>query len=461
MAKGVQFNKGILDIKPTNVTWKIPTSEVHCVSINELDYLRETENFAAPLSNIEHIDEQLQFSWTLPEGYKPIESVSKDSAWYKLKTAKNFLEIAKLFKESKDLKTVFESINFYVDKYYNVKVLFYTHSLHLPHQSNENEDLQRIKKILAGLFTSVNDKKLDTYNLKDSSGKEKKSSFIEKIFQSDSIEELIQVIDIEYNHYLALQDQRQAIQDTNKRKKQNKSLMVFSGLIVVILVAWYFTNGTDDSEIRELEAEATEKQEELEEVNKSYENQLASYDAYFDGDYENALKAAENVNDNPNGLNEVFYIELLVRNGKINEAVEQFPERVNYTAEKFAQLGEKEAVLEMDLDNPYFKFEQALLKEDEKDEELAGIIPELKNPTVRQKQLIFEFYLRTDRAEALAYAQDHKNISWEIKVLESQKKSLEKKVEKLDKKDDKKEIKKVEKEIKEVSKDIESLKEKL
>ncbi len=454
MGKGVPFNKGFIDIKQANVTWKIPTSEVHCVSTNELEYLYEPKHFAVPLESIDYIDEHIQFTWTLPEGYKPIASVNKESTWYKLKTAKGFLEVAKLFKESKDLRTVYESRNFYVDQHFNVKVLFYTHSLHLPHQPTEGDNLNSIKKILTGLFTSINEKKLNTYNAKESAEPDEKNGLIEKILQSDSMEELKQVIDVEYDHYLSLQDQRQMNLDTKKRKKQNKSLIILSGLVVVILAAWFFTSGAGGSKSEDDQLKA----EELEEANKNYENQLASYDAYFNGDFEKALETAGQVSDDPDDFNELFYMELFVRNNKIDEAIEQFPDSDNLVAEQITKFADKDAVLELEADNPYLKFEQALLKEDDK--ALADIIPELNKPTDRQKELIFAFYLRTDRAKALVYAKDSQNTGWEIKALESQKKALADKVKKMDKKDDKDKIKKTEEDIKKVTKEIESLNEK-
>lgn len=461
MAKGVQFNKGTLESTRSDVTWKIPTSEVHCVSVNELDYLRETKHFAAPLSSIERIDDQLQFTWTLPEGYQPIESVNTQSTWYKLKTAKYFLEIAKYFEENENLKTVYDMKNFFVDQHYNVKVIFYSNPIHLPYQSNKNDNLESIKKILARILTSINEKKLDAVDTKETERKDKRSVLIKSIMQSDSIDDLIHLVDVEYDHYLSLQDQRQMVEDTKRRKKQNRSLLMFSGIVVAMLCVWYFNSGIGDktNEISELEAEAKTKQEALEEENEKYQSQLASYDAYFNGEIDKAFEAASEIEDNPTGLNKVFYSEVLVRNGEIDEALEQFPEMTNLIAEQVVRFKEKELVLEIESDDPYFKFEQALLKEE--DEEVAEIIPELKSPTERQKQLIFDFYLRTNRDEALTYAKENDNITWEVKVLETQKKSLENKVEKLDKDDDKDEIKKVEKEIGEVSKELESLNEKL
>lgn len=461
MAKGVQFNKGILESTRTSATWKIPTSEVHCVSINELGYLREARHFAAPLKDIEHIDNQLQFTWDLPEGYKTIESVSKESTWYKLKTAKNFLEVAKFFEENTDLKTVYKIKNFYVDKFYNVKVLFYTNPIHLPHQTNNHDNLDRIKKILVRILTNISEKKLDTYEEKDVKSKDDistRTSIINKIFQAKTIEQLIQMVDVEYDHFLSLQDQRQMNDDVKQRKKQNKSLIVFSGIIVAALCVWYFnSNSGEDGRINELEAEAKSTQEEFEEMSDKYESQLDSYDAYFDGDIEKALEVANGIDDNSTELNSSFYTEILVRNGEIKEALERFPDKAHLIAEHTVRYKEKDDVLEMEFDEPYFKFEQAVLKED--DEAIADIIPDLKSPTDRQKELIFNYYLRTDTDEALTYAETNKNVAWEIKVLESKKKSLEAKKDKLDKDDDKDEIKEVKDDIEEVSRKIESLSE--
>lgn len=452
MAKGIHFNKGILDIKQKSVVWELPVSEVHCVSINELSYLKDSSSFAVPLSHIEHIDKQLKFTWSLPEGYEPITSVKNESTWYKLKTAKDFLAVAKFFEESKDLETVYNTKNFYVDKHYNIKVLFYTNPLHLPYESSETDNIQSIKKILANLFTSINEKKLDTYDKKNTTENEKgkKSGFVNQILASNSINELIQLVDIEYDHYLSLQDERQNSHVNQQRKKQNKSLLVFSGLIVLIIAGWYFTNNIKDDTMT-VDAEAQNKQEKLEDINENYENQLASYDAYFAGDIGQALDEAEKVDKD---LNDAYYIELLIRNDKATEAMEQFPNKKSIIAEKIALFEKKSKVLDLELDNKYLEFEKALLQEENK--KITKIIPDLKEPTTRQKELIFKHYLKTDTNKALDYAETNKDVGSDIRTWDKKKESLEKKEKKLDGKDEKE---RVSKKIKKVTKRIKSLKE--
>src|SRR5690625_4225434 len=162
MSKKIEFNKGLLTKEKQDVTWELPTSEVHCVSHGELNYLKDNIKYAIPLDKLDQREKFLYLSWKIPENYKSISSVFDESDWYKLKTAKSLLEVAKFFKEHDDLTTVFEVENLYIDKHHNVEVVYYANKLHLPRKYDSNSDLLRdIKVIIALLLTSENEKKIN------------------------------------------------------------------------------------------------------------------------------------------------------------------------------------------------------------------------------------------------------------------------------------------------------------
>src|SRR5699024_11000534 len=213
MSKKIQFNKGLLTKEKQDITWELPTSEVHCVSHGELNYLKENIKYAIPLDRLDQKEKYLYLSWKIPEGYQPISSVFYKSDWYKLKTAKSLLEVAKFFKKHDDLTTVFEVENLYIDKHHNVKVVYYANKLHLPRKYDSNSELLRdIKGIIALLLTSENEKKVNIMlsENNDKENKEESQGVLGKIILADSLQELKQVVDIEYDHFLAQQDENQA-----------------------------------------------------------------------------------------------------------------------------------------------------------------------------------------------------------------------------------------------------------
>src|SRR5699024_215585 len=162
MSKKIEFNKGLLTKEKQDVTWELPTSEVHCVSHGELNYLKDNIKYAIPLDKLDQKEKYLYLSWKIPENYKSISSVFDESDWYKLKTAKKLLEVAKFFNDRNDLTTVFDVENLYVNEYHNVVVVFYANKLQLPKKyDNHSNLLWDIKKIIALLLTSENEKKIN------------------------------------------------------------------------------------------------------------------------------------------------------------------------------------------------------------------------------------------------------------------------------------------------------------
>src|SRR5699024_6958304 len=172
------------------------------------------------------------------------------------------------------------------------------------------------------------------------------------------------------------------------------------------------------------------------------QQQVESYEAYFNDDFDKSMKVAKEINKSSNDLNESFYIELLIRNGEVHEAIEQYSEQTPFILDRITELEMRKTIQDYESDDLYVQFEQAIMAEEE--QKLKKIIPELENPTERQKQLIFEYYLANSIDEAIEYAEYQKNPEWQVKALESKVKSL-------DKKKDKKEISKIKKKIKELS----------
>lgn len=440
MSKKIEFNKGLLTKEKQDVTWELPTSEVHCVSHGELNYLKDNIKYAIPLDKLDQKEKHLYLSWKIPENYKSISSVFDESDWYKLKTAKNLLEVVKFFNERNDLTTVFDVENLYVDEYHNVVVVFYANKLHLPKKYDSHSDLLwDIKKIIALLLTSENEKKINAM-LSKNNDKEESQGIIGKIILATNLQELEQVVDIEYDHILARQDEFQANQDLKMRRQKR---VLFSGglvflMLTVVLFFFVFNKNDDGPKIEELEA-SLEKEEQ---TSHDYQQRVESYEAYFNDDLDKSMKVAKEINKSSDDLNEPFYIELLVQNGEVHEAIEQYPEQTPFILDRITELEMRKTIQDYESDDPYVQFEQAIMAEDT--DKLKEIIPELENPTDRQKQLIFEYYLENNIDEAIEYAEQQKNNEWQVTALEG-------KVESLDKKKDKEEISEIEKKIEELS----------
>jgi len=440
MSKKIEFNKGLLTKEKQDVTWELPTSEVHCVSHGELNYLKDNIKYAIPLNKLDQKEKYLYLLWKIPESYKSISSVFDESDWYKLKTAQSLLEVAKFFKNHDDLTTIFDVENLYIDKYHNVKVVYYANKLHLPKKYDSHSDLLwDIKKIIALLLTSENEKKINAM-LSKNNDKEESQGVIGKIILATNLQELKQVVDIEYDHFLARQDEFQANQDLKMRRQKR---VLFSGGLVFLMLAmvlffFVFNKNDDGPKIEELE-ETLEKEEQ---ISHDYQQQVESYEAYFNGDLDKSMRVAKDIKKSSDELNEPFYIELLVQNGEVHEAIEQYPEETPFILDRITELEMRKTIQDYESDDPYVQFEQAIMAEDT--DKLKKIIPELENPTDRQKRLIFEYYLGNSIDEAIEYSEQQKNTEWQVKALES-------KVESLDKKKDKKEISKIEKEIEELS----------
>lgn len=461
MSKSIHFNNGTLSTTKNQATWILPDSQVRCVSLGELDYLKKEQDFAVPLINIEHKNKDIHFTWKLSEGLKPISSVYDEREWFKLKTAKSFVEIVNVFEKSKNLQPVYDPVNFYVDENHRVKVLFYTNPVHLPCRGEDENNFLQIKKILASLFTSIPQKDLEKVSGQDIIQKtsKEKQEFISALMETMTLEDAKKVIDDEYNRYLSVQDEHEKIIQKNTKTKHKTLLFVFVGLVAILslsYIAYSYINNLQ-AEVEELESLTQKQEEELEHINTAYKTHLTLYEAYYEGEMETALQIAQKLKEDSNTLDNAFYIELLIRNGQGQKAVDQHPKEINAVLNSLIELDRQEEILELDADDPYLKFEQGIIQAD--DETLISIIPEIKKPTERQKQLVFEVYLRNDLDQAYEYAEQNDNSKWKIQVLEGKVKHLKNKVSKLDKKDDAKEIKTLNAEIKVLTKEINELKE--
>src|SRR5699024_12554314 len=136
------------------------------------------------------------------------------------------------------------------------------------------------------------------------------------------------------------------------------------------------------------------------------------------------MKVAKEINKSSDDLNEPFYIELLVQNGEVHEAIEQYPEQTPFILDRITELEMRKTIQDYESDDPYVQFEQAIMAEDT--DKLKEIIPELENPTDRQKQLIFEYYLENNIDEATEYAEQQKNNESQVTALEGTLESLDK-----------------------------------
>src|SRR5699024_11512794 len=117
-------------------------------------------------------------------------------------------------------------------------------------------------------------------------------------------------------------DEFQANQDL-KMRRQNRVL--FSGGLVFLMLAmvlffFVFNKNDDGPKIEELE-ETLEKEEQ---ISHDYQQQVESYEAYFNGDLDKSMKVAKEINKSSDELNEPVYIELLVHNGEVHGAIEQY-----------------------------------------------------------------------------------------------------------------------------------------
>src|SRR5699024_10912875 len=252
---------------------------------------------------------------------------------------------------------------------------------------NHSELLLYIKNIIVKLQTTENEKKINAM-LSKNNDKEESQGVIGKIILATKLQELKQVVDIEYDHFLARQDEFQANQDLKMRRQKR---VLFSGglvflMLTVVLFFFVFNKNDDSPKIEELE-EALEKEEQ---TSHDYQQHVESYEAYFNDDMDKSMKVAKEINKSSDDLNEPFYIELLVQNGEVHEAIEQYPEQTPFILDRITELEMRKTIQDYESDDPYVQFEQAIMAEDT--DELKEIIPELENPTDRQKQLIFEYY---------------------------------------------------------------------
>lgn len=461
MSKSIHFNNGTLSTTKNQATWILPDSQVRCVSLGELDYLKKERDFAVPLISIEHKNKNIHFTWKVSEGLKPISSVSEEREWFKLKTAKSFVEIVYNFEESENLQLVYEPVNFFIDENHRVKVLFYTNPVHLPCQGEDENNFLQIKKILGSLFTSIPKKDLEKVSAQDivqKTSKEKRE-FVSVLMETETLDDAKKVIDDEYNRYLSMQDEHEKVMQKNTKTKQKTLLFLFVGLVVALSSGYMVYSKVNNlqAEVEDLESFIESQEEELDHVNTAYETHLTVYEAYYAGEMEMALQTAQKLKKDSNALDNALYIELLIRNGQAQEVIDQQLEEVNAILNSLIGLGLQEEIMELSADDPYLKFEQAIINAN--DEALISIIPEITKPTERQQQLIFEVYLRNDLDQAYEYADQHDNSAGKVQVLETKVKQLKNKISKLDEKDDAKEIKPLEAEVKVLTEEIKELKE--
>lgn len=461
MSKSIHFNNGTLSTTKNHATWVLPGSQVRCVSLGELDYLKKELDFAVPLINIEHKNKNIYFTWELSEGLKPISSVYDKREWFKLKTAKSLVEVVNIFEKSESLKSIYDPVNFYVDENHNVKVLFYTNPIHLPCQEEDGNNFLQIKKILGSLFVPISKKNLEEVSEQDIVRKTSKENqeFVSDLMETMTLEDTKKIIDDEYNRYLSVQDDHEKVMQKNTKTKQKTLLFVLVGLVAALSL-WYITYSNANNlqaEVEDLESLAQSQEEELEHINTAYKTHLTVYEAYHAGEMDLALQNAQQLKNDSNVLDDELYIELLIRNGMAQEAIDQEPKEINIILNSLIELDRQEEIMELDADDPYLKFEQAIINED--DEALISIIPEIQEPTERQQQLIFEIYFRNDRDQAYAYAEQTDNNAGKVQVLETKVKHLKNKIGKLDKKDDAKKIKPLEAEVKALTEEIKELKE--
>jgi len=437
MTKTIQFNKGTMDVEKAKIIWRVPTNDIQCISINELHYLKENNHFSIPVDDIELNDDQLVFSWNIPEAYKPITSVQKEDKWFQLKVAKGLLANLLYFENHLELFTVYDQANFYVDEDYHVRVLLFTKAIHLPHHINSEDYLTVIKQMVLQLFSK------DAVN----------NDFVEQIEQATGIDELTDIIEEHYNNFLVNIDQerlanRKAIQKT----KRIYSLVAILSIVAIGLITYFLTN--DEDKLTELMANNAELEQKVEGY-ENYVTYVTSFDAYFSGDVEEALKIANSIEENVT-INDQYYMNLLIDNGEIEQALNKFPKEAHTISESFVLNAETDEILNLQTDNPYIKFEQAMFM-DEK-EIIDDIIPQLDQLTDRQKGVIYEHYKDRNIDQAIKFSKEHKNLNWLIDSLETKQKQLEKEVKKLNKNKNKKKRKQLNDELAEISEQLESLK---
>lgn len=436
MTKTIQFNKGTMSVEKDKIIWQIPTKDIQCISINELHYLNEINPFSIPVNDIELNDEQLVFSWNIQDTYKPITSVQKEDKWFQLKTAKSLLANLLYVENHHELFTVYDQANFYVDENYHVKMLLFTKAIHLPHHKSSQDYLTVIKQIVLQLFS------------KDAANDE----FVEQIEQATGLVELENIIEEHYNNFLVnIDKERLANRKAIQKTKRTYLLVAILSIVAVGLITYFLTNNAEEL------AELMENNEVLEQKVGEYENYVTyvtSYDAYFSGDVEKALKIANNIEANVT-INDQYYMNLLIDNGEIEQALNQFPKEAHRISEAFVLNAETDEILSFQTDNPYIKFEQAVFM-DEK-EIIDDIIPQLDQLTDRQKEVIYEHYKNNNIDQAIQFAKEHKNLNWLVDSLETKKGQLEKEVKKLSKEKNKKKRKQLNDEIKEITKQLESL----
>src|SRR5690625_3977143 len=355
MAETIQFNKGTMNVEKTSVKWEIPTNDIHCISTNELHYLKEQNHFSIPVNHIELDDNQLVFFWDIPETYRPMMALQKEDIWFQLKAAKSLLETIIYFEEDDDLFTVYDQANFYIDENCHVKILFFTKAIHLPYHQSALDHIETIRQILVQMFSKsrVNKK------------------FIEQIKQSNEIEKLKQIVDDQYYLFLKnLDEEREKSLKRLKKTRRNFSV-IFTILIIAVALTTYFL-ADDHEEVAELDEHNTE----LESKVSIYEDYVTSYNAYFSGNADKALKIANKLEKNDADdmtLNEQYYLSLLIDNGEIEQALEQYPNEAHEISEEFVLNSESDKILGLQTDNPYIKFEQAVFMDEE--EIVDEIIP--------------------------------------------------------------------------------------
>ena len=233
--------------------------------------------------------------------------------------------------------------------------------------------------------------------------------FVSDLMETETLEDAKKVIDDEYNRYLSVQDEHEKVMQKNTKTKQTTLLFVFVGLVAALSL-WYITYSNANNlqaEVEELESLTQNQEEELEHINTAYKTHLTVYEAYHAGEMEMALQTAQKLKKDSNVLDDELYIELLIRNGQAQEAIDQQLEDVNAILNSLIELDRQEEIMGLDADDPYLKFEHAIINAD--DEALISIIPEIQNPTERQQQLIFEVYLSNDLDQAYEYADQHDN----------------------------------------------------
>lgn len=208
--KKISFNQGTLGFDQNHAYYELPRSQVYLNSVEEIGQIRELKQIAFPCT-LTLNEEQLEMKFTIEKDYVPLLMFRKSTMDQKLNAAEFLIKIGYFFMNQKELITVFDPLNFFVNTNGEMKILYRGIKGLMPAEGYQDESiLDQVKRLLLLLFTSARYDELRIHGLSFAKTKTKagEKRIVLMILKAEGFPELLG----------AIQEERR------KRQKEEKTV---------------------------------------------------------------------------------------------------------------------------------------------------------------------------------------------------------------------------------------------